>query len=55
MFRSMLVGGIVGTVQDTFAGEPGEGEGGEEEETGSYFYRYFYWNFYVQARTPSVS
>ena len=46
MFRSMLVGGIVGTVQDTFAGEPGEGEGGEEETTGSYLYCYFYWNFY---------
>ena len=51
----MLVGGIVGTVQDTFAGGPGEGEGGEAETTGGYFYWYFYWNFYAQARTFSVS
>ena len=28
--------------QDTFAREAGEGEGGEEETTGSYFYWYFY-------------
>ena len=26
-----------GIVQDTFAGEAGEGEGGEEESTGDYF------------------
>ena len=32
----MLAAGIV---QDTFAGEAGEGEGGEEETTGGYFYR----------------
>ena len=32
--------------QDTFAGEAGEGEGGEEETTGGYFYCYFYWYFY---------
>ena len=44
----MLAAGIV---QDTFAGEAGEGEGGEEETTGGYFY----WNFYAQARTSSVS
>ena len=33
-----------GIVQDTFAGEAGEGDGGEEEMTGGYFYfyRYFY-------------
>ena len=29
-------------VQDTFAGEAGESEGGEEETTGGYFYCYFY-------------
>ena len=33
--RSMLAAGIV---QDTFAGESGEGEGSEEETTGGYFY-----------------
>ena len=54
LIRSMLVGGIVGIVQDTFAGEPGEGEGGEEETTGSYFYCYFYWNFY-RSGSSSVS
>ena len=33
-----------GSVQDTFAGEAGERERGEEEITGGYFYRsgYFY-------------
>ena len=36
----MLAAGIV---QDTFAGEAVEGEGGEEEPTGGYFYCYFYW------------
>ena len=36
----MLAAGIV---QDTFAGEAVEGEGGEEETTGGYFYCYFYW------------
>ena len=34
----MLAAGIV---QDTFSGKAGEGEGGEEEMTGSYFYRFF--------------
>ena len=29
-------------VQDTFAGEAVENEGGEEETTGGYFYWYFY-------------
>ena len=33
-------------VLDTFAGEAGESEGGEEETTGGYFYCYFYWYFY---------
>ena len=40
----MLAAGIV---QNTFARETGEGEGGEEETTGGYFYCYFYcsgWN-----------
>ena len=27
------------TSQDTFAGEAGKGDGGEEETTGDYFYR----------------
>ena len=39
----MLAAGIV---QDTLAGKAGEGEGGEEETTGIYFYRYFYRYFY---------
>ena len=43
----MLAAGIV---QDTFAREAVEGEGGEEETTGSYLYCYsyfyFYWYFY---------
>ena len=43
LIRSMLAAGIV---QDTFAGEAGEGEVGEEETTGGYFYCYFYWFFY---------
>ena len=43
----MLAAGIV---QDTFAGEAVEGEGGEEETTGGYFYCYFYWHFTAQAR-----
>ena len=33
-------------VQDTFAREAVENEGGEEETTGGYFYCYFYWYFY---------
>ena len=43
LIHSMLAAGIV---QDTFAGEAVEGEGGEEETTGGYFYCYFYWYFY---------
>ena len=35
LIRSMLAAGII---QDTFAGEAGEGEGGEEDTTGGYFY-----------------
>ena len=31
-----------GRVQDSCVGEAGEGERGEEEMTGGYFYRYFY-------------
>ena len=40
LVHSNLAAGIV---QDTFAGEAVEGEGGEEEMTGGYFYCYFYW------------
>ena len=29
-------------MQDTFAGEAGEGDGSEEETTGGYIYCYFY-------------
>ena len=36
ILTSTLAAGIV---QDMFAGEAGEGEGGEEETTGGYFYR----------------
>ena len=36
ILTSMLAAGIV---QDTFAGEAGEGEGSEEEMTRGYFYR----------------
>ena len=46
ILTSKLAAGIV---QDIFAGEAGEGEGGEEEMTGGYFYRYFYcsgWKFF---------
>ena len=43
LIRSFVAAGIV---QDTFAEEAGEGEGGEEETTGGYFYCYFYWYFY---------
>ena len=39
LIHSMLAAGIV---QDTFAGEAGEYEGGEEEITGGYFYCFFY-------------
>ena len=42
-------------VQDTFAGEARESEGGEEETTGGYFHCYFYWTFTAQARKSSVS
>ena len=48
LISSMLAAGIV---QDTFVGEAGEGEGGEEETTGGDFYLYFY----RQARKSSVS
>ena len=48
----MLAAGIV---QDRFVEEAVEGEGGEEETTGGYFYCYFYWYFYRQARKSSVS
>ena len=47
LIRSMLA---AGTVQDTLAGEAGEGEGGEEETTGGYFYCYFYWYFYCSGK-----
>ena len=40
LVHSMLAAGIV---QDTIAGEAVEGEGGEEETTGGYFYCYLYW------------
>ena len=43
LIRSMLAASIV---QDTFAGEAVENEGGEEETTGGYFYCYFYWYIY---------
>ena len=43
LIRSMLAAGIV---QDTFAREAVENEGGEEETSGGYFYCYFYWYFY---------
>ena len=43
LIRSMLAASIV---QDTFAREAVENEGGEEETTGGYFYCYFYWYFY---------
>ena len=42
LIRSMLAAGLV---QDTFSREAEEGEGGEEETTGGYFYCYFYWYF----------
>ena len=37
-------------VQNTFAGEAVENEGGKEETTGGYFYCYFYWYFYRSGR-----
>ena len=43
LIRSKLAASIV---QDTFAREAVENEGGEEETTGGYFYCYFYWYFY---------
>ena len=45
--RSMLADILF---QDTFAGEAGEGEGGEEETTGGYFYCYFYWYFFCSGK-----
>ena len=47
----MLAAGIV---QDTFAGEAVEGEGGEEETAGGYFYCYFYW-YILPLRLESLS
>ena len=39
-YESLLTSTLAaGIVQDTFAGEAEEGEGGEEETTGGYFYR----------------
>ena len=49
LIRSMLAASIV---QDTFAGETVDNEGGEEETTGGYFYCY---TFTAQARKLSVS
>ena len=43
LIRSKLAASIV---QNTFAREAVENEGGEEETTGGYFYCYFYWYFY---------
>ena len=43
LIRSMLAAGIV---QDKVVEEAVEGEGGEEETTGGYFYCYFYWYSY---------
>ena len=43
LIRSKLAASVV---QDTFAREAVENEGGEEETTGGYFYCYFYWYFY---------
>ena len=44
LIRSKLTASIV---QNTFAREAVEKEGGEEETTGGYFYCYFYyWYFY---------
>ena len=43
LIRSKLAASIV---QNTFAREAVENEGGEEETTGGYFYCYFYCYFY---------
>ena len=43
----MLAAGII---QDKFAGEAVEGEGGEEETTGGYFYCYSTGTFTAQAK-----
>ena len=51
LVHSMLAAGIV---QDTFAGEAVEGEGGEEETTGGYFYCYCYW-YILPLRLESLS
>ena len=48
LIRSKLAASIV---QDMFAREAVEKEGGEEETTGGYFYCYFYWYFYFTAQT----
>ena len=47
LIRSKLAASIV---EDTFAREAVENEGGEEETTGGYFYCYFYWYLYRRAR-----
>ena len=47
LIRSKLAASIV---QDTFAREAVENEGGEEETTEGYFYCYFYWYFYRSGR-----
>ena len=53
LIRCMLAAGIL---QDTLAGEAVEGEGGEEEMTGGYFYYYTSaGTFTAQARKSSVS
>ena len=54
LISSMLAAGIV---QERFVGEAVQGEGGEDETTGGYFYCYcyFYCYFTAQARKSSVS
>ena len=52
LIRSRLTAGIV---QDTFAGESGEGEGGEEEMTGDTFTATSTGTFTAQARKSSFS
>ena len=47
LIRSKLAASIV---QNTFAREAVENEGGEEETTGGYFYCYFSGTFTAQAR-----
>ena len=52
IIRSTLAAGII---QDTFAGEAGESEGGVEETTGGYFTATFAGTFTAQAKKSSVS